>query len=207
MKTIPNRPGRFKPVLAVKAFCISLFLCLGLMLTARSQKMYVSLANGSGIKKVNVTPTGCISDTVIVCPNENYFALALFQNTLYYATNSLLYSGTLVNDTLTGCSPVDFTPVGMSSMTIDNTGIIYAASTNALYKWDPASGFGFEYLGAMPFASAGDMCFFEGELYMASLSGIVKINIGNPAASTMQYRDELGLNIWNGRSVRGLQPE
>ena len=169
----------------MKAFCISLFLCLGLMLTARSQKMYVSLSNGLGIKKVNVTASGCISDTVIICPDQNYFALALFQNTLYYASNVLLYAGTLQNDTLTDCHAVDMTPVGMSSMTIDNTGIIYAASTNGLYKYDPVLANGFDFLGTMPYSSAGDMCFFEGELYMASLSGIVKVNINNPSLSTM----------------------
>ncbi len=152
---------------------------------ARAQKMYVSLGNGQGIKKVNVTSTGCLSDTVIVCPNENYFALALYKDTLYYATNSLIYSGVLVHDTLTNCHPVDFTPVGMSSMTVDNTGILYLASTNALYKWDPASGLGVELIGTMPFASAGDMIFFNGDLYMASLTGIVKVNIANPALSTM----------------------
>ncbi len=147
--------------------------------------MYVSLGNGLGIKKVNVTSTGCLSDTVIVCPDQNYFALALFKDTLYYATNSLIYAGTIFRDTLTNCHVVDFTPVGMSSMTVDNAGILYMASTNGLYKWDGASGNGVELIGLMPFSSAGDMIFFNGELYMASLTGIVKVNIANPAASTM----------------------
>jgi gliding motility-associated-like protein len=147
--------------------------------------MYVSLANGDGISKVNVTTSGCLSDPITICPNENYFALALYHDTLYYATNTFLYSGILTNDVLTGCHPVDFTPTGMSSMTIDNNGIIYSASNNGLYRWDPQSGLGFELLGVMPFASAGDMVFFESNLYMASTQGIVKVNIANPPASTM----------------------
>gem|GEM_PF-2757826 len=154
-------------------------------LCARSQKMYVSLGNGNGIRKVSVTNTGCITDTFIVCPNQNYFAMALYNDQLYYATNSELNAGTIVNGVLTNCHAVDFTPSPMSSMTVDNTGIIYSASFNNLYKWDPASGAGFELLGAMPFESAGDMCFYAGELYMASKTGIVKVNISNPGQSTM----------------------
>src|SRR5207253_8211495 len=101
----------------LKALYISISLCFILVVPASAQKMYVSLANGQGLKKVNVTSTGCVSDAVVVCPDENYFALALYHDTLYYATNTFLYSGILKNDTLTGCHPVDFTPVGMSSMT------------------------------------------------------------------------------------------
>jgi gliding motility-associated-like protein len=37
----------------------------------------------------------------------------------------------------------------------------------------------------MPFVSAGDMVFYMGDLYMASKTGIVKVNIANPAVSTM----------------------
>src|SRR5258705_6347887 len=106
--------------------------------------MYVSLVNGQGIKKVNVTSTGCISDTVIYCPGENYFAIALYKTTLYYASNTELFSGTLINDTLTGCHSLGFAPGGMSSMTVDQNGIIYSASLNVVYKYDPASGMGFE---------------------------------------------------------------
>ena len=168
----------------MKAFCISLFFSLGLMLTARSQKMYVSLADGSGIKTVNVTSTGCISDTVIV-PEENFFAIALFKDTFYVVTNTTLYSGVMLNDVLTGYQVIDNTPAPMSSMTVDSTGVIYAASQNVLYKWVPGSGLGFQVVGSMPYASAGDLIFFEGQLYMASLTGIIKVNINNPALSTM----------------------
>ncbi len=162
-----------------------MLLLLGFCHSAFSQKMYVSLGNGLGIKKVNVTSNGCVVDTFTVCPNENYFALALYGNQLYYATNSILNAGTIVNGQLTNCHPIDITPVPMSSMTVDNTGVIYSANNNSLYKWDPSSGLGFEFLGTMPFTSAGDMIFYLGELYMASKTGIVKINISNPSVSTM----------------------
>jgi gliding motility-associated-like protein len=162
-------------------FC---FLCLNLI-PASSQKMYISQADGQGIQKVSVTSAGCTTKAVTVCPNENYFAMALFGNKLYYATNAFLYEGTLQNDILTNCHVIDFTPVAMSSMTVDNTGILYMANTNALYKWDPASGAGVESLGSMPYSSAGDMIFYLGDLYMASTQGIVKVNIANPPASTM----------------------
>jgi gliding motility-associated-like protein len=169
---------------AMKAIILIITISLT-SLISQGQKMYVSLGNGTGIRKVNVTPTGCISDTFVVCPNENYFALALYGNQLYYATNAILNVGTIVNNTLTNCHPVDITPSAMSSMTVDVNGVIYAASSNVLFRWDPASGLGFESLGSMPFISAGDMAFFEGELYMASKTGIVKVNIANPSLSTM----------------------
>lgn len=145
----------------------------------------MALGNGQGIKKLNITSAGCVTDTFVVCPNENYFALALYGNQLYYASNSVLYAGTIVNGELTGCHPIDITPFPMSSMTVDNTGVIYSANGSGLFKWDPASGNGFEFLGIMPFVSAGDMVFYGGELYMASKTGIVKVNIANPGASTM----------------------
>ena len=147
--------------------------------------MYISQADGQGIQKVNVTAAGCTTKSVVICPNENYFAMALFGDKLYYATNSLLYQGTLQNDVLSNCHVVDFTPVAMTSMTVDITGVLYMANSNNLYKWDPTSGNGVELLGTMPYASAGDMIFYLGELYMASTTGIVKVNIGNPPASTM----------------------
>lgn len=163
------------------------FILISLFITHRadSQYIYVSTGSGQGIKKVNVVTGKCQSDTVIECPGLNYFAIAKHGNNLYFTSNSILYEAILQNDTLKNCHTVDFTPVAMTSLTVDNSGIVYSANGTELYKWDPISGNGFELLGTMPFRSAGDLIFYQGELYMASVSGIVRVDINNPPQSTM----------------------
>ncbi len=168
-----------------------------MQVSAEAQKIYVSTGSGQGIRKMNVTASGCVSDTVIACPSQNYFAIALYRDTFYFASNAFLYRGILQNDTIINCQEYEFTPAPMSSMTVDSTGIIYAASTNELYRLDPASGTGMQLIGSMPYASAGDLVFYQGDLYMASTTGIVKVNINNPALSTMHIP-------MNSRSVYGM---
>lgn len=169
----------------MKIYICSILISLIFGLKAGGQYIYVSTGSGQGLKKVNVVTGKCLSDTVIECPGLNYFAIAKHANSLYFTSNSILYEGTLQNDTLKNCHTVDFTPVAMTALTADNNGIIYSANGTELYKWDPLSGNGFELLGSMPFRSAGDLIFYQGELYMASVSGIVRVDINSPSQSIM----------------------
>lgn len=169
----------------VRRFFYLILIGICLVRTASGQYIYVSTGSGQGVKKVSVVTGKCFADTVIECPGLNYFAIAKHGNSIYFTSNSLLYEATLQNDTLLNCHVLDFTPVAMTALTADANGVIYSTGPAELYKWDPQSGNGFELLGTLPFRSAGDLIFYQGDLYMASVSGIVRVNIANPPASTM----------------------
>lgn len=145
----------------------------------------MATGSGQGLRKVNVVTGKCLSDTVFSCQDFNYFAIAKLGNDIFFTSNSSLYTGTLQGNSLQNCRVIDFTPVAMTSLTTDINGILYSANGNALYKWDPLSGNGFELIGNMPYSSAGDLIFYQGDLYMASVSGIVKVDINTPSLSTM----------------------
>lgn len=169
----------------MKAVYIGLFVLMGLASMAGAQSFYVASGSGQGLNKVTVTPGGCIKDTVFPCSSQTYFAIARTGNSLYFTSNTQLFKSTIVNDVLTNCQVVDVTPVAMTSLACDINGTIYSARLNDLYMWVPGSGLGFQLLGSMPFVSAGDIIFYQGDLYMASTTGIVKVDITNPSASTM----------------------
>ncbi len=150
-----------------------------------AQKIYASLGNGEGLKRINITTTQCITDTIISCSDQNYFAIAVDKDTLYYADNLALYRGFFRNDTLLGCQMIETTPAAMSSLSIGQNGILYAVSNRNLYKRDPATGSVFELLGSMPYAASGDLVYFDNNLYLASPSGIVLVDLVNPGLSTI----------------------
>ena len=166
----------------MKIFVITAFLLI-FFTPLRAQKMFVS--SGQVIKSVNVTTTGCLSDIVPACPNQNYFAIAVHNTDFYYTTNTDLFHATLTNGVISGCSLLDILPAPMTAMTVDKNGVIFTAAGNALYKFDPAGGQVWVLIGAMPYTSSGDMLFYKGDLYMASTLGIVKVDTITPSASTL----------------------
>jgi gliding motility-associated-like protein len=151
---------------------------------AQGQKMFVAMGNNMGLKKVNVTSTGCISNNVIACSDQDYYSIALYKDTFYYCSNTVLFAGSIRNDTISNCNALVITPATMTSLTVDNTGVLYGANGPNLYRYVPGSP-GFDFLGSMPYQSAGDMIFYEGQLYMASPTGIIKVDIANPPNSSM----------------------
>lgn len=169
----------------VRHYLLGILLFILPVLAATGQYVYVSTGSGQGIRKVSVNTGQCFSDTVISCPGLNYFAIAKHADKFYFTSNAELYEADILNDTIKNCRVLDITPEAMTALTVNNNGVLYSVTVSQLYKWDPSSGSGFVLIGSIPYRSAGDLIFYQGELYMASVSGIVKVDINDPSASTM----------------------
>ena len=84
---------------------------------------------------------------------------------------------------------------GSNALAAAADGTLYAASGD-LYTVDINTGV-FTSLGTLPSASAGDLAFHEGELYLTCDNGdLLKVDIGNPANSAVV--GNLGTGSWHG---------
>lgn len=119
-------------------------------------------------------------------PETDMLSMALYKDTMYYNT----FQGKLKRfklGTPGSCEELLSGSALFNSMTIDKNGILYMAS-NSLFRYDPYTG-SLQDLGRLPFASGGDLIFFNSKLFLAGQdpanfsSGIYEINIANPSAS------------------------
>jgi gliding motility-associated-like protein len=158
------------------------------------QLYYVSSA--SQLIELNITGTSCSSSVVgpfvnsatgsnvsagdiAVCPNGKLY---INTNQYTYEVNPLTASCTLVASpssnlviSALGCSPNN-----------ELYGVGFVPLPGSVYEIDVAAG-STTLVGTMPFTPSGDLVFWGGNAYMSSTSGIVKVNIGNPAASTLMF--------------------
>jgi gliding motility-associated-like protein len=106
-------------------------------------------------------------------------------NGLLYELDTLTGRQTFVINFLNGGTTGNF-----NSLTADAQGNIYAATQNGkLYTYNPQTGSA-SYLGIiqvdrLTVQAAGDLTFYRGNLFVASTSGLVQINLANPANSTL----------------------
>lgn len=121
------------------------------------------------------------------CGTGSFFTIAISHNTIYYMPP---FGGLEMATISGGATPVvsDCTfvsgLVAGNALTISKAGILYYANGSSLYSIDPKNPTPV-YLGNMSYSSGGDLIFYKDELYMASPSGIVKVSLTNPSASTM----------------------
>jgi gliding motility-associated-like protein len=115
-------------------------------------------------------------------------SIALQHDTIYYST----WNGELKRFRIGHpgtCETLIETGFVYNSMTVDQDGIIYAASDN-LVRYDPYTR-KLDELGFMPFYSSGDMIFYKDKLLMAGwdpydwTTAIYELNIADPARSTV----------------------
>lgn len=75
----------------------------------------------------------------------------------------------------------------VNSLTVDKSGIIYAAQGSVLSKIDPYTKEKTDY--TIPFSSAGDLIFYNGQLYLAAEPNyIVQIDLDSTALSTIYFQ-------------------
>ena len=160
-------------------------LLLFLLVTVRAEGQEFFISAGDSILRVNPTLNGCTYRSLIACAGQTFYSITFFKDTLYYIEGEKLYKAVVTNDILRDCFVLATLPVkDATSLTVDNSGVLYFAYAFEFYKIDPRTGI-ISFLGIMPYASAGDMVFYQDELYMASLNGIVKVNITDPPSSTL----------------------
>jgi len=170
----------------MKRFILVLaIICSGAQVAA--QQFYIASANGiASITISNGIPT---TQTLASCTSTNLLGIALHGTSFYYivpfGNGSELFKGDINNNIITNCKLLaDLTGVTPNSLTVDNNNILYYVAVRDLYKIDPVNPIPIK-LGTLPFTSGGDLAFYNNDLYMASPNSIVKINMANPAISTV----------------------
>jgi gliding motility-associated-like protein len=162
-----------------------------------SQEFYIV---APGLKKVSLMNGNCSSGNVSPCSNSSGFSISMYKDTLYTIDMSRnLRRSVIVNNVETACKIIATLSLQYNSLTVDSAGMLYGAHYNTLSRIDPRSGKE-TILGTLPYPSAGDMIFYQGDLYLAAdipSAGIVKINIDTPRLSKMyipfQNRQVYGL--------------
>jgi gliding motility-associated-like protein len=165
-----------------KIWVLLLLLSFSISKSLYSQKAYINtpfglyeLTNGAG---------GCSATPLLNQCNETGFilSLAIYKDTVYYNT----LNGQLKRFKIgfpNSCELLATLPA-YNSMTIDKNGIIYLAD-DRLISYNPYTN-QMNTLGMLPFASAGDLFYFNGKLLLAGIpAGIYEINTANTMASTL----------------------
>lgn len=174
----------------------TLFFTLLIVSSASAQQIYLCLGG-------RITTMDAVTfDTALLCtltPALDFADIAVTSDgTLYGCINNFVYRV----DVSTGqCTEVSDQINGYTvGMVADATGKIYLAG-DRLFLFDPAQSV-MQELGLLPFSCAGDLTFWNGDLYMSTETAqVLKINLQDPAQSTV-YMDlseaSVGLaTIWD----------
>jgi gliding motility-associated-like protein len=151
-----------------------------------AQTFYVCTSSLT-LQKVTITPGGVQTQNVSGC-GGGFFSIAVSGNKLYYNSGAgILYSAyikeTPDGTTLENCKLLPVTAYG-NALTVGKDGLIYSVSGSELFTIDPITS-QIKSLGIMPYSAAGDLVFYNNELYMAAYEGIVKIPLNNIANSKL----------------------
>jgi len=162
---------------------VILFILLAIYFKSEAQVFYVSAVR-SGIHKVTVTPSGLQSVKVAECTTgDQYFSIAMNKDKMYWLNLSNIHAANVKDILMEGCTKL-FPNMGNSNaLTLGADNKLYYAA-GYLLTTDINTGKS-EALGALNYAPSGDMCFYNKDLYMASVNGIVKVNLKNPSQSTL----------------------
>jgi gliding motility-associated-like protein len=170
----------------VKGLGLSFTLLLLCLLQAHGQQFYVTNPNGIQVVDIkNGTPT---SQPITTCSSGD-LGIAMNGNTFYalnpFVGGSKLYKATITGSNIANCVIVaTLTKISPNSLTVDNSGTLYCAAGNVLYKINPNNPTPVK-LGTMPYTSGGDLAFYNNDLYMASPTAIIKVNLADPSQSSV----------------------
>lgn len=154
-----------------RLFSIVIMLLLLLRIESKAQIVYISMFNGD---LYAVDPNTC--NTVFIGNSGLVlYDIAVCGGIIYGTDGFNLYT----IDPFTSVSSFQSVmPASLNSLVCDGNGTIYAAS-NDLYAYDIATG-NWTYQGTVPIPSAGDLVFYNGNLYLSdALSNLELINL-NP---------------------------
>lgn len=169
------------------AYLLFTLFLLSLSIISPAQQFYVC-DNTLNLYEVTTNAgTGCTYNPIARCAGFTPFSIAMYKDTLYSIEGPYLRRSKIVNGAASNCATVCPIPTTFQALTVDSSGILYASSGTLLYKIDPHSGISTQ-LGVMPYTTGGDLIFYRGDLYLAAnfpVRGIVKVNIANPAQSSM----------------------
>lgn len=148
--------------------------------SAFSQSFYVT-DQAYRFKRITINGSSITTEDIASCP-ARATSIALQHKVMYYISEKVLYKADLSGNTLSNCTLLGSVS-NSNSLTIDKNGLLYLTNDGgSLLTFDPKT-LKLTTIGSMPYAPAGDLVFYKDELYMASLSGIVKVNIADPSKS------------------------
>jgi gliding motility-associated-like protein len=166
----------FTGLLLLCAFC-----------TSYAQSFFTCTSSGT-LYKVTVTSGGQVQSQQVSGCGSDFYSIAVSGSKLYYNTGGGTFSSADIvetpgSTTLTNCKVF---PVGVfgNSLSVDKDGLVFYASGTELLTFNPATMVTAD-VGTMPYGSAGDLTFYNNELYMASGQGIVRIPLKDPAKATL----------------------
>ncbi|MDR6786156.1 gliding motility-associated-like protein [Pedobacter africanus] len=184
--------------------CFIIFLCC---FKLQAQTFYVSaprnpmnITTGSNIYKVTLTPAGLVSELMSTCAaNDQFFSIAMNKTGFYWLTSPYLYKSDWSGNTINNCQRFATASMSSSALTVGPDNKLYYSSNN-LYQVDLVTGQNTS-LGPMQYYPTGDMCFFDGGLYMAASQGIVKVDRNDPSKSFVYLPLSSTLNMFGLVSV------
>lgn len=177
----------------------ALLFCLLNPLMLTGQKAIVVSGNGL-FYELDLTNGNCQTKQINPFCNLNLpgFSVAQYKNKVYYNSGGSLYETDLANPAL--CRSMGVL-VSANSMTADKNGTLYWVNGNELMRL-PAGWAQPEYLGTLPYLSAGDLMFYGDKLFLAAApSGgtnnfsLVEVNISSPANSKV-YMETPGYDFY-----------
>lgn len=166
-----------------------------------AQSFYVTrLANSANhtpnvwyeLLKVTIGSAGPFYESVNTC-NQNFYSIAATSTAVYWVDSKpfpiagvdrpTLYRGDLdaANSSVSNCAPLTPLTVPSNSLSVKDDKAYYTIDDNLAVvdlKTNRST-----VLGKMGFFANGDLTFYKGELYMASTSGLVQVNIADPSKS------------------------
>jgi len=168
---------------SVKSTIICLLVAMLYTVPTRGQDIYLSTLLGQTIYKLNVDD--CSVSLLVNHQIQQFIGDITFHpNGKLYGVGLDIDGGLFEIDTLSGVGIriADF-GIGFNAMTTDSEGTFYLAGDNFLYTY--TLGGSLVLVGELNRSSAGDLTFFDGELYLATVfSGLVQLDIDNPGADT-----------------------
>jgi gliding motility-associated-like protein len=161
----------------MRPFFSTVVLILFLLQTeSKAQIVYVSMFNGDIYAlDPNTCNTQFIGNTGLTLLD-----IAVCGGNLYGTIGQVLYSIDPLTGTATFLSAI---PPTLNALVCDGNGTLYAAGTD-LYSYDIATGV-WTLIAPLPFQSAGDLVFYNGNLYYSDLiNGLYLINL-NPFSTQL----------------------
>ncbi|MBE9663602.1 gliding motility-associated C-terminal domain-containing protein [Mucilaginibacter myungsuensis] len=162
------------------------------------QSFYVTDRNRK-IHTVTIVNGQITQDLPVTSCSGSPESIAFSKNTIYYLEERNLYRADLVDGAFVNCSLLEGLQI-FNSMTIGKNGLLYLLSNNqTLYTYDPKTPRSLKQVGTsrVPTQPSGDLVFYKDELYYASLAGIYKVNLQDPAQS-------VNVIPYNNRYILGL---
>ncbi|MXV16222.1 gliding motility-associated C-terminal domain-containing protein [Hufsiella ginkgonis] len=180
-----------------------LLLCVPGIFKVSAQSFYASSASDyyfpggdTRVYRITKTPAGFSTELLTACAGPAYklLSIAMDATGLYWVNGYQVGKAEISGNSLVNCRQIATVPGGSAALTIGTDNKLYYSAA-ILTTTDVSTG-QTRNLGPMTYQPTGDMTFYEGELYMTAREGVIKIDINDPANSTLHIPLPASLNMY-----------